>query len=154
MEIPVCCEGRVVGSAALTREGLYLRLQMRCEDPGPGVRRLYGCLGTRSVCLGVPQPEDGGLRLERRLSGSLLPGMPEVCVLGRPEAGFLPWRGTIAGEAVPEGWIRADGTAAAVPFDPEGTAPLTAWAAQMRSLTLGGRLCLCLPLEDGAPAGT
>jgi len=89
-----------IGSCCLQREGLYWRLRCSC-DMTDRVLRLYA--GVR--CVGVPQPVDGRLELERRLSCDGWPELP-------PKAGFFtvspmePWQGTAAGLPLPAGLCR------------------------------------------------
>ena len=67
-KLDVLAEGRRVGAAALTEEGLYLRFTVDCEDVTSGPCRLVGVGDRGELRLGVPEPEGGRLRLSRALS--------------------------------------------------------------------------------------
>ena len=67
-KLDVLAEGRRVGAAELTEEGLYLRFTVDCEDVTSGPCRLVGVGDRGELRLGVPEPEGGRLRLSRALS--------------------------------------------------------------------------------------
>ena len=66
--LDILAEGRPVGTAEITEEGLYLRFTADCEDPVEGPCRLVGIGERGELRLGVPEPEGGRLRLSRALS--------------------------------------------------------------------------------------
>lgn len=66
MEIPIYIDGAPAGTLTMEKRGAFVWLQGDMADPGRLVR-LY-IYGEREAYLGVPLPEDGRLRLLRRLS--------------------------------------------------------------------------------------
>ena len=102
MELPIC-EGRErIGTLEVRREGLYA--VFRAELPmREGLRRLWLQGDADSVCLGVLQPRDGALRLEKRLSRAACAALPQPLVrasltreLPPPEPGPVRERGARA----------------------------------------------------------
>lgn len=57
-----------IGSAQVRREGLYWHIRASCALRGERVLRIYAYNGENCVNLGVLIPEEGELRLTRRIS--------------------------------------------------------------------------------------
>ena len=129
--LDILAEGRRVGAAEVTEEGLYLRFTADCEDPVEGPCRLVGIGERGELRLGVPEPEGGRLRLSRALSrrDCAAVGRLSHLELRLPEEAAPAW------EPVPPGafrapWIRSrlgrearfarrgDVRLVALPFDP------------------------------------
>ncbi len=66
MEIPVYIDGKQEGTLTIERQGMTTVMDARLRDVGRVVRLTV--FGEREGYLGVPEPEDGQLRLVRRLS--------------------------------------------------------------------------------------
>ena len=64
MEYPVTLEEKTVGSARLTRQGLYYRVECRCDLPGEGMCRLEAAVGEKRVDLGILVPMEHGFGLQ------------------------------------------------------------------------------------------
>jgi hypothetical protein len=79
MEVPIYIDGVAEGTVTLVQTGSAWTVAAQLRDVGRVVRlRLYGQEG-QSLYLGVPVPEEGTLRLCRRLSaqeGRALPPDP------------------------------------------------------------------------------
>lgn len=78
MEIPIYLDGERAGTLTMEKRGALTWVRGDMEDPGRVVR-LY-LYGERAVCLGVPVPEEGRLRLLKRLTPNDLrryPRFPE-----------------------------------------------------------------------------
>ncbi len=75
MEIPVLDGQQKIGGVRIREEGLYRVVTARVRLR-PGLQRLWLCSHGRGVCLGVLAPEDGWLRLEKRLSRSAWAALP------------------------------------------------------------------------------
>jgi len=153
MDYVIYAQGTEAGRVSIAPEGLYYRISAQCREPGQGLWRLWGCFGTESRCLGVLAPGAGGLRLERRVSMHSWPVLPESFVLGREAEGFRPWRGSLAGQEIPDAMIRAEsggGFTLALFVPPEGSVPFAERMDQMREAELDGRECLVLewPQEE------
>ena len=146
MDFPVFYGGETVGSVTLKREGLYAVLSTRCRRFAGGVQRLWGVRSLRVDALGVLAPEGGALCLRRRISAHALPEMPEHFLAGRAENGWLPWRGELAGEEIPSGWVREDQSAVAVPFAEDLPVVCFEHATELTPVTICGVLCLCLSI--------
>ncbi len=161
MEYTIFYQGREIGSLSLETEGLYYRLSAHCTEPGAGVWRLWGCFGAESRCTGVCFPGTGGLRLEKRVSRHSWPILPDCFVLGREQEGFLPWRGILEGQELPDAMLRPKdaGSRTLAIFPPaQGPVPLAEYLSRMREAELDGRACLLLDwppeeLPEQAEAG-
>ena len=102
MELPIFDGREKVGTLTVRREGLYA--VFTAELPfREGLRRLWLQGDAGSVCLGVLQPRDGALRLERRLSRAACAALPQPLVraalqrrLPPPEPGPVRERGARA----------------------------------------------------------
>lgn len=163
MDEQIYFRGTALGQWTAAAEGLYWRFSARCEDPEPGVWRLWACFGIKEDAasmipetrlLGVCFPGAGGLRLERRVSRQSWPLLPETVVLGREAEGFRPWRGRLAGCELPDAMLRenGDGTRTLALFaPPEGPLPLAEQVSQMREAELDGRSCLLLDWPPQIP---
>ena len=75
MELAIFDGRERVGTLPVRREGLYavFRAELPLRD---GLQRLWLCGETERVCLGVLQPHDGRLRLEKRLSRAACAALP------------------------------------------------------------------------------
>ena len=147
MDYPISYHGEETGRISVELDGLYYRLSARCEEPGHGIWRLWGCFGFESRCLGVCLPAEGGLCLEKRVSRRSWPELPEAYVLGREADGFLPWQGVVEAQTIPDAMLRDNGDGMrtlAIFAPPEGPIPLAEYVSQMREGELDGRPCLLL----------
>lgn len=147
MDYPISYHGEETGRISVELDGLYYRLSARCEEPGHGIWRLWGCFGFESRCLGVCIPAEGGLCLEKRVSRRSWPELPEAYVLGREADGFLPWQGVVEAQTIPDAMLRDNGDGMrtlAIFAPPEGPIPLAEYVSQMREGELDGRPCLLL----------
>ena len=76
MEIPVYIDGQRAGTAAVCVQDGEAVVTARLGDPGRVVRlTLYG--EGEEAYLGVPEPKDGLLRLEKRFSGEAMRRLPK-----------------------------------------------------------------------------
>lgn len=67
-----------VGTAVITKEGLYYRFSCRCRYGGEPMRRILMICGDRQLDLGVCVPVDGQFGLEKRIPCKhLADGTPE-----------------------------------------------------------------------------
>ena len=64
---PIYLDGKIVGQAAVSREGLYWRFRCQCRRSWEVVSRLYVTDGEKTECLGVPVPEGTVFRLDTRI---------------------------------------------------------------------------------------
>lgn len=76
MEIPIYIDGAPAGSLTVEKRGAITWFRGDMEDPGRVVR-LY-LFGEREAYLGVPIPEEGRLRLLRRVTPSELRRFPRL----------------------------------------------------------------------------
>ena len=86
MELPVYGERERIGALDIRREGLYL--VFRAELPlWDGLPHLWLCGEAGCVSLGLPEPRDGRLRLEKRLSRAACAALPRplLCAVLSPE---------------------------------------------------------------------
>lgn len=67
-KLAVLRQGRKVGAAELTEEGLYLRFTVDCAVEGSAPCRLFAVGQRGELRLGVPEPEAGRWRLSRAIS--------------------------------------------------------------------------------------
>lgn len=67
---------RSIGKLSICPDGLYTVFEAWAEDNGE-LTRLYISGGGKCVCLGVMLPEDGAVRLRRRLSRLELCSLPQ-----------------------------------------------------------------------------
>lgn len=67
-----------MGTAVVTKEGLYYRFSCRCRCPGEPMRRILLICAGEQLDLGVCIPVDGQFGLEKRIPCKYLgEGMPE-----------------------------------------------------------------------------
>ena len=76
MTIPVYINQEAAGALTVTRDGLYTVLEIEAQHSG-GLVRLWAHGGGKSAYLGVMEPQNGGLRLRRRLSRRELDAFPD-----------------------------------------------------------------------------
>ena len=86
MEYTVFDRGAAVGSASAERRGLYWHIAAECRMETDRIVRLYAHDGEKNVRLGVLMPEDGALRLERRLAADVFSFTPQTRVTTSPDA--------------------------------------------------------------------
>ena len=128
MEYTVFDRGAAVGSASAERRGLYWHIAAECRMETDRIVRLYAHDGEKNVRLGVLMPEDGALRLERRLAADVFSFTPQTRVTTSPDTE----------PAAPE--RPAEKEAAEAAAEPEQTA----WAAWE---PFSGRILDC-PVEN------
>lgn len=85
MEYTVFDRGAAVGSASAERRGLYWHIAAECRMETDRIVRLYAHDGEKNVRLGVLMPEDGALRLERRLAADVFSFTPQTRVTTSPD---------------------------------------------------------------------
>ena len=68
MQAEVFYAGEPVGTLSWTPDayGVQVRLDCACPDSGDGLLRCYAGIGDRAMRIGLPEPQNGRLRLERR----------------------------------------------------------------------------------------
>lgn len=128
MEYTVFDRGAAVGSASAERRGLYWHIAAECRMETDRIVRLYAHDGEKNVRLGVLMPEDGALRLERRLAADAFSFTPQTRVTTSPDTE----------PAAPERPAKKEAAEAAA--EPEQTA----WAAWE---PFSGRILDC-PVEN------
>ncbi len=76
VELPIWNGREKCGTLTVRREGLYavFRAALPLRE---GLQRLWLCGEPGSVCLGVLQPRNGELRLEKRLSRAACAALPQ-----------------------------------------------------------------------------
>ena len=95
--LDILAEGRPVGTAEVTEEGLYLRFTADCEDPLSGPCRLVG----------AGEPGGGRLRLSRVLSRRDCAAVGRLSHLElRAPAGSAPQWGPLPPDAFQGSWLR------------------------------------------------
>ena len=152
MEYPVLLEGEQVGTAEVTEEGERLAVTLRCREDGRGLFRGYLVCPGGEVPLGLLEPRDRGLWLQRRLlREELRPlGRPREVRLGMTFAFAGDWQdlrdpapfAAAAGEELSGDllWRRAGGLRQlALPYDPARPFPLTRLFCFARIMTIRGR---------------
>ena len=74
MQAEVFYAGEPVGTLSWTPDayGVQVRLDCACPDSGDGLLRCYAGIGDRAMRIGLPEPQNGRLRLERRLTRETL----------------------------------------------------------------------------------
>jgi len=77
MEIPLIIGGKETGKLSVSKCGLYTVMEAALESAAPEIIRLWAHGGGRSACLGVMEPRDGDLWLQRRLTRLELRDFPE-----------------------------------------------------------------------------
>ena len=110
-QIPMTYDGRTVGTAEFRQDGLYCRIECRCEPVSDEILRAYARGDGRLTALGVLIPEDGVLRLCRRIPLRHLPDTVESVTVGSK----APSETSSASQAAEVSTEPADGTA-----EPEG----------------------------------
>lgn len=138
-ELSVLAEGRTVGTAQITEEGLYLRFTVDCQPIAQGPCRLVG-LGERGeLRLGVPEPEEGRLRLSRAISRRDCAAVGRLTGLElRPPEGereALPWQPLRGAGEFRSPWLRAH----------------LQGAREVLCCRSAGGVLLALPLDEGRP---
>ena len=93
-ELDILLGGQAVGTAQVSREGLYLAFRCRCHLSGEAVYRLQVRCGDRSENLGIPVPRNGTFELNTRVPAKRLgPGkmvIEAVPKKAEPEGMFVP----------------------------------------------------------------
>ena len=74
MQAEVFYAGEPVGTLTWTPDayGVQVRLDCICPDSGDSLLRCYAGTGERAMRIGLPEPQNGRLRLERRLTREML----------------------------------------------------------------------------------
>lgn len=86
MEYTVFDCGAAVGIASAEKQGLYWRIRAECRMETESIVRLYAHDGEKSVRLGVLMPENGALRLERRIAADAVSFTPQTRITTSPDA--------------------------------------------------------------------
>ena len=73
---PILLSGETKGTIHVVHSGLFTEFTARCEDPG-GLLRLSVYGDGREGYLGVMEPRDGTLTLQRRLSRTAMAAFPD-----------------------------------------------------------------------------
>ena len=91
----VAYQNRAIGICSMERQGLYWRINCRCNSAVEGICRLILECGGTSIDLGVLVPETGGFVLDKRIPVKQLPeGEPRFYIRSCLEsaAKFVPVR--------------------------------------------------------------
>lgn len=152
MEYPVMLEGERVGTAAIEEEGERLVVSLRCREDDRGLFRGYLVCPGGEVPLGLLEPRDRTLWLQRRLlREELRPlGRPKEVRLGMSYAFAGAWQDLrdpaafagAAGETLSEDtlWRQAGSLRQlALPYDPKRPFPLVRLFCFARIMTIRGR---------------
>lgn len=73
MTYPIMLGDEEIGKAQVERRGLYWYFRCRCRFSGEVMLRLQICCGEVCENLGIPVPENGVFRLDKRISVRSLP---------------------------------------------------------------------------------
>lgn len=87
MDYPILEGKQEIGTLSVRDEGLYRVFRARCAYR-EGLWRLWLCGGERTVCLGLLEPKDGALRLQKKLSRAACASLPvplSFASLGEPK---------------------------------------------------------------------
>jgi len=148
--VPVYEDGRLCGTAELTRDGLYWRVRCVCRPSAAGVVRLYATGTGEKFCCGVPEPGPDGLALSRRFAASGFPAERiEKITVGESGTDWTPWAGTILGRRVENGLtaLAAGERLAALPLGKDGSFPWMGLFCLTAPRRIGGAWYLTLPLS-------
>lgn len=152
IEISVYENDRTAGQLQVRREGLYYVFFCRLTLQTSRILRLYVIQGFRVVPIGVLMPEKDGLTLEHKISVHTWPlEKIDTALCGySPEAGWLPWRGTVEQTEL-YGWIKEDGEDYSLAADvSKSPFPLIENLSDAEAITLCGIDCMCVKID---PAG-
>lgn len=69
----VMYRGEQVGKLQMQKQGLYCRMQCRCQLPGDDIYRLKMLQGKESIHIGVLVPEGDGFLLDKRIPAKRIP---------------------------------------------------------------------------------
>ena len=94
MTYPIMFGDENVGSAAVEQRGLYWYFRCRCCFGGQAVMRLVLRVGDREENLGIPVPDNGVFRLDKRIAVRSLPK-------GQWRIFAVPKHGALDGKFVP-----------------------------------------------------
>ncbi len=147
---PVSIKGENCGTLTVTKEGPYTRFSVDCAGRGEVIRlSVYG--GGKEGYLGVPLPEDGRLKLDKKLSPAAMKGFPaliERCSLSEEKAERMADEKV---ETVIEPMVSSD-EAGEKPDEPESkNEDSTFWYATTDGALVshdGDREMVALPPED------
>ena len=86
--------GRPVGTAAVTKEGLYYHFDCRCDFTGEVMHRIVVRFGQKEVFLGIPVPEGGKFVLRKKIAVKNFPegefSFRAVAKRGQMDGMFVP----------------------------------------------------------------
>lgn len=128
MEVPVCLDGRRVGTLYVEPAGTDTSFRAACTGLPAGLYRLYACGAGGQLLLGVT--EDG--RLHRRYSAAMTAPLGAVTRCTAQPVQTAPWRPLAPSDGFP--WPAPAGallhreggsTRLAAPWPPEAPFPLT-----------------------------
>lgn len=159
--LPLMLDGTPAGSLSVCREGLYVRFRGEYRTSVREVLRLYAVGEGGELRLGIPEPQNGAFRLERRVPAR------ETEPLGRLLRGELRRHGEEEGwqKAPPDLfsgeelrrcldsggalWRQGDGhRCLALPFDCRSPFPLTGMFCFARICTIAGREYAVFAFDD------
>lgn len=150
MELSVTYQTTTVGNLKIEQKGLYYLFEASCTVTCMEPLRLYGVRGLQSMLIGVLS-KDGTLKksISVRKAGDL----PAYAILGNADDGFYPWCGIIDAEKISDAYLKTEAgqSVLALPVSDGEAVPLIGYASQMTPVTVCGRNCLQLPLQDGRP---
>ena len=155
-KIPMQFQSRECGTTTLQKEGLYVRVECVCDMVTDRVVRAYleGKGGT--ACLGVLVPENGKLRLRRKIPTShFLPGeYSTVIVSEQPVDGWKPWEGLLDGQPLLGALSRLEHgkRMVAIPFTPGEPFDHAGRFRQSEPLEIQGQLYLVTQVEEVTPS--
>ena len=104
----VMYRGEQVGKLQMQKQGLYCRIQCRCQLPGDDIYRLKMLAGEDSTHIGVLVPEGDGFLLDKKIPTKRIPaGELSFVIRGSREAEVrepekMPERAEETSEEIPE----------------------------------------------------
>ena len=99
MELKVFHGDQIVGKANVVKDGLYWRIDAVCTIEGTDVHRLWAHDETGTVRLGVLIPEDGCLRLSKKMPAGTI-CFTRHTVISTQEMHLPPFQGSIGDHTV------------------------------------------------------
>lgn len=150
LRLPVYYDGQEVGQLQVELTGLYYHFRSRCRLHADRVLRLYAVCGFRSVPVGILMPLQEEFVLDERISArSWELERIDAMVCGYcPDAGVMPWIGTVDGVRLDRCWLRTRADGYELLFAEEnGAFPLPAALVQTKREQCAGMHCASLYLN-------